>query len=54
MEIKIIRKIDDMGRIVIPKDVRRTLGISAGDELEVSVINGAVVLKKSEARENEN
>ena len=48
MEIKIIRKIDDMGRIVIPKDVRRTLGISAGDEIEISVTDGEVILKKRE------
>ena len=53
MEIKIIRKIDDLGRIVIPKDVRLTLGISAGDEIEISVTDGEVVLKKAEARDNE-
>lgn len=53
MEIKIIRKIDDMGRIVIPKDVRCTLGISAGDEIEISVTDGEVILKKSEVSEDE-
>ena len=53
MEIKIIRKIDDLGRIVIPKDVRLTLGISAGDEIEISVTDGEVILKKGEVRDKE-
>ena len=53
MEIKMIRKIDELGRIVIPKDVRRTLGLSSGDELEISVADGEVILKKSEVCEDE-
>lgn len=31
----IIRRVDDLGRVVIPKEVRRTLGIREGDPLEV-------------------
>jgi transcriptional pleiotropic regulator of transition state genes len=46
MEIRIIRKIDELGRIVIPKDVRDTLDLVAGDDLEISVKDNCVVLKK--------
>lgn len=31
----IIRRIDDLGRVVIPKDIRRELGIREGDPLEI-------------------
>ena len=37
MKTGIIRRIDDLGRIVIPKDIRRKLGIKEGDPLEISV-----------------
>ena len=46
MEIKIIRKIDRLGRIVIPNDVRKTLDLKAGDTVEIKVENGAVTVKK--------
>ena len=39
MTTGIIRKIDDLGRIVIPAEMRRVLGIEEGDELEI-VLNG--------------
>lgn len=31
----IIRRIDDLGRVVIPKEIRRTAGIKEGDPLEI-------------------
>lgn len=31
----IIRRVDDLGRVVIPREVRRTLGIREGDALEI-------------------
>ena len=31
----IIRRVDDLGRVVIPREVRRTLGIREGDPLEI-------------------
>ena len=34
-ETGIVRRIDDLGRIVIPKEIRRTLGIKEGDTLEI-------------------
>lgn len=33
----IVRRIDDLGRVVIPKEVRRTMGIREGDPLEIFV-----------------
>jgi AbrB family transcriptional regulator (stage V sporulation protein T) len=43
----IIRKIDDLGRIVIPKEIRKTLKIREGDTLEIYVEkNGEIVLKR--------
>ncbi len=35
MSTGIVRKIDDLGRVVIPAEMRRTLGVSEGDELEI-------------------
>ena len=43
----IVRRIDDLGRIVIPKEIRRTLRIREGDPLEIYVDReGEVILKK--------
>jgi len=43
----IVRKIDDLGRIVIPKEIRKGLRIRVGDPLEIFVEkNGEVILKK--------
>jgi AbrB family looped-hinge helix DNA binding protein len=39
MTTGIVRKIDDLGRIVIPAEMRRVLGVQEGDELEIS-LNG--------------
>ena len=42
----IVRRLDDLGRIVIPKEVRRSLGIKEGDPLEIFISNeGELVLK---------
>lgn len=43
----IVRRIDDLGRVVIPKEIRRTLRIREGDPLEIFVdSDGEVILKK--------
>lgn len=43
----IVRRIDDLGRIVIPKEIRRTLRIREGDPLEIfTAREGEVILKK--------
>ena len=42
----IVRRIDDLGRVVIPKEIRRTLKIKEGDPLELYVNDGMVCFKK--------
>lgn len=43
----VVRRIDDLGRIVIPKEIRRSLRIREGDSLEIySEGNDSIVLKK--------
>lgn len=43
----IVRRIDDLGRVVIPKEIRRTLRIREGDPLEIYTdSNGEVIFKK--------
>ncbi len=43
----IVRRIDDLGRVVIPKEIRRTLRIREGDPLEIFTDHdGQVILKK--------
>ena len=46
----IIRRVDDLGRIVIPKEVRRSLRISEGEPMEVFIDEGGVVFKKYKSR----
>ena len=42
----IVRRIDDLGRVVIPKEIRRTMRIREGDPLEIFVSNeGEVIFK---------
>lgn len=41
----IIRRIDDLGRIVIPKEIRRKLKINEGDPLEIIFANDGILLK---------
>jgi AbrB family transcriptional regulator (stage V sporulation protein T) len=46
----IIRRIDDLGRLVVPKEIRRTLGINEGDAFEIYTDkNGEVIFKKYDA-----
>ncbi|MCY1714975.1 stage V sporulation T C-terminal domain-containing protein [Caproiciproducens galactitolivorans] len=43
----IVRRIDDLGRVVIPKEIRRTLRIREGDALEIFTdTQGGVIFKK--------
>ena len=44
------RKIDDLGRIVLPVELRRLFGIRTGDELQIAVDGGDILLRKIEAR----
>ena len=42
----ISRRIDETGRIVIPGEIRKTLGIKAGDPIEIFTHNNEIVLRK--------
>lgn len=44
----IIRKVDELGRIVIPIELRRVLDIEERDELEIFMENDRIVLQKYE------
>lgn len=50
-ETGIIRRVDDLGRVVIPKEIRRNLGIREGDPLEIFVDNGVICLIKYQPKE---
>lgn len=42
----VVRRVDDLGRIVIPKEIRRTLRIRDGESLEIFVDREMIALKK--------
>ena len=42
----IVRRIDDLGRVVIPKEIRRNLHIREGDPLEVYTEHDSVIFKR--------
>ncbi len=42
----IVRKVDELGRIVLPIEMRRTLGIGEREPLEIFVDQDSIVLKK--------
>ena len=42
----LVRRFDDLGRVVIPKEIRRTLLLKEGDPMEIFVEDGGVYLKK--------
>ena len=44
----IIRKVDDLGRIVLPIELRRTLDIAERDELEIYMESDRIILQKFE------
>lgn len=45
----IVRRIDDLGRVVIPKEIRRTLKIREGDPLEIFIEKNCVCFQKYSA-----
>ena len=42
----VVRKVDELGRIVLPIELRRTLGIEVKDSLEIFVDDESIVLKQ--------
>ncbi len=44
----IIRKVDELGRIVVPKEMRTALEIKEGDRTEITLEGNSIVIKKYE------
>lgn len=42
----IVRRVDDLGRVVIPKEIRRSMGIKEGEPLEIYLENDAVIFRR--------
>ena len=42
----IVRRIDNLGRVVIPKEIRKTLKIKENEQVEINVLNDNIVLNK--------
>ncbi|OOM13959.1 AbrB/MazE/SpoVT family DNA-binding domain-containing protein [Clostridium saccharobutylicum] len=42
----IVRKLDPLGRIVIPKEIRKVMGIGEGDSLEIAKVDNEIVVRK--------
>ena len=45
MEKGIVRKLDHLGRIVIPKEMRKSLKISNGDPVDIYIKNGVICIE---------
>ena len=45
-ETGIVRRIDDLGRVVIPKAVRKDMGVREGDPLEIYQVGDCAILRK--------
>ncbi len=42
----IVRNLDNVGRLVIPKEMRNVMGINEGDPLEIVQVNNEIVVRK--------
>ncbi|GEQ21767.1 MULTISPECIES: AbrB/MazE/SpoVT family DNA-binding domain-containing protein [Clostridium] len=42
----IVRNLDNVGRLVIPKEIRNVMGINEGDPLEIVKVNNEIVVRK--------
>ena len=47
----IVRRVDDLGRVIIPKEIRRTLGIKEGELLEIYTDENTVCFKKYQQKD---
>ncbi len=45
----VVRRVDELGRLVLPKEIRTTLNIKAGEQVELFVRDGRIVMRKSES-----
>lgn len=46
VELGIVRSVDDLGRVAIPKEIRRTLKIHEGDQVSISVDGDSVIFRR--------
>lgn len=44
----VVRRVDSLGRVVLPMECRRTLGIKVGDSMEIFVDGGTLIFRKYE------
>lgn len=42
----LVRKMDNLGRVVIPREIRQVLELQGGDDVEMQLENGALILRK--------
>jgi len=52
MHISFIRRLDELGRIVIPKEIRTKLNFSSGDLLDLNIGSDSLIIKKSNSTFN--
>ena len=45
-DVGVVRKVDDLGRIVIPMEYRRTLGIHVKDPISISIEGDRIILER--------
>ena len=48
----VIRRIDELGRIVIPKEIRKSLAIREGESLEIFIENDRLIMTKYSKLDN--
>ena len=48
MKSSMLRRIDDLGRVVLPIEIRKTLGLSSKDNVEIFVDGDVIMLRKFE------
>ena len=48
----ITRKIDELGRIVLPKEIRNTMNINTGDDFQISIENNKIILERYQKLRN--
>lgn len=47
MQVSFVRRLDELGRIVIPKEIRNNLNFNSGDLLDLNIGNNSLIIKKS-------
>ena len=50
---KVVRRMDDLGRIVVPKEIRKNVGVREGEPLEIFIENNMICITKYEPEKRE-